>query len=158
GLDPVDDGRRIGGGVRQRPVQVVHHRQPLPGHRGPGLRLRAADLDGAPLALVVQVGQGPQALVLELGDPGRQGGDRVAVAPGPLAAPPRLPPRGRARRAPRLSPPLPPPPAPPPPPGGGGPAPPPPPPPPPRPPPPPPPGAGPASPPGGGNPAESSSW
>ena len=73
--DPVDDGGRIGLGVRQGQIEVVDHGQPLPGHGGPGLLLGPADLRGASLAHVVQVGQGPQAQVLELGDPGRLLGD-----------------------------------------------------------------------------------
>jgi len=77
--DAVDDRTGIGLRVLQRPVQVVDHRQPALGHLGlrslPGL----AHLPGAPLARVVQFGQGAQPLVLQLGDAGRRLGGRAAV-------------------------------------------------------------------------------
>ena len=64
---------------RQRALEVVHDRQPFPGHRGPGLRLGPADLGGAALAQVVEIGQGPEAQVLQLSDPVQQIGDRGLV-------------------------------------------------------------------------------
>src|SRR4029079_5051547 len=67
--------------------------QPLPVGRGPGLRLGPVDLGGASLAHVVQVGQGPKAQILELGDPRRLPGrsalwraDGRRVGAGPRAA------------------------------------------------------------------------
>ena len=68
--DPVDDGGRIGRGVRQRAIEVIDDGQPFSSHGGPGVRLGAADLDGTSLAHVVEVGQGAHAQILELGDPG----------------------------------------------------------------------------------------
>jgi len=78
GADPVGDRTGIGLRVLERPVQVVDHRQPALGDLGlrplPGL----AHLPGAPLAHVVQLGQGAQPLVLQLGDAGRRLGGRAA--------------------------------------------------------------------------------
>lgn len=71
GADAVDDRTGVGLGVLQRAVQVVDNRQPALGDLGlrsfPGL----AHLPGAPLAHVVQFGQGAQPLVLQLRDAGR---------------------------------------------------------------------------------------
>jgi len=58
GADAVDDRAGIGLRMLERPVQVVDHRQPALSDLGlralPGL----AHLPGAPLAHVVQLGQG----------------------------------------------------------------------------------------------------
>jgi hypothetical protein len=69
--DAVDDRAGIGLCVLQRPVQVVDHGQPALGHVGLGSLPGLAHLPGAPLAHVVQLGQGAQPLILQLGDPGR---------------------------------------------------------------------------------------
>ena len=79
-LDPVDNGGRVGRGVRQREIEAVDHGQPLPGHGSPGLLLGAADLRGTSLAHVVEISQGAQARILEFRDPGRLVVDRVGGA------------------------------------------------------------------------------
>ena len=63
-------------------LEVVEHRQPLPGHLGPRLGLRPADLVGTPLARVVRVGEGPQPQVLSLGQPGLQVGESGGAVAG----------------------------------------------------------------------------
>src|SRR6202012_1329106 len=45
-LDPVDNGGRVGRGVRQREIEAVDHGQPLTGHGGSGILLGAAGLGG----------------------------------------------------------------------------------------------------------------
>jgi hypothetical protein len=79
GLNAVDDRGRIGLGVLERPVQVVHHRQPALGNVGLRSLARLAHLPGAPLAHVVQLGQRAQPLILQFGDAGRRLGGRAAV-------------------------------------------------------------------------------
>ena len=55
--------------MSQRALEVVDHRQPLPGHLHLSVRPGLADLARAPLAQVLQVSQCAQSQVLELGNP-----------------------------------------------------------------------------------------
>ena len=63
-----DDRAGISAGVGERPLQVVDYRQPLCGHPRHGVCLGGPELGGTPLAQVVQVGEGAQALVFKLRD------------------------------------------------------------------------------------------
>jgi len=92
--DSLDDRGGIGLGVLKRALEIVDHGQPLPGHLRPRLVRGAPDLDGTPLAQVVQVGEGPQAQILSLGQAALQVGDGAVAAPaaaGPFRAGPGVP-------------------------------------------------------------------
>jgi hypothetical protein len=79
GLDAVNDRSGICLRVLERPVEVVHHRQPALGDVGLRSLPRLAHLPGAPLAHVVQLRECPQPLILQFGDAGRGLGGRAAV-------------------------------------------------------------------------------
>jgi hypothetical protein len=80
GPDAVDDRSGICLRVLERAVQVVHHRQPALGDLGPRPIPRLAHLPDAPLARVLQLGQGAQPLILQFGDARRRLGGGAAVA------------------------------------------------------------------------------
>lgn len=75
--EAVDDRRRVCLGMCQGPLQVVKHREPLRGHRGPLLLSGPAQIPVAALACVVEVGERTEPLVGQVGDAGPQRGKLV---------------------------------------------------------------------------------